>query len=248
MVSTMTKPTYLQWALPQAPVSLEQLVLEERDLPAVALEKEATLDEVYRNSGWMKKISFKLVSLFGYMPDLAFQKEDVDMKAVEQMLRHKDLLHAVSEWIADTDYKLLPKLHEAKKVFEAIKKPKGHPILYRGFKINPGQQNTGIAERYKQMKPGEKWPFTPENPMSFSWHQGTCRAYGDIIVSANYGALANRCLHITNEMVAAMFHLDFNGDIDPNYEMKAEAYIFTYAESVFLPDGKPIEFTLVSKG
>jgi hypothetical protein len=225
---------------------LEALVLEE--LPQVALEKEATLDEVYKKSGWMKKIGFKLVSLFGYMPDLAFQKEDVDMAAVEKMLQHKELLNVVSEWISDTNYELVPKLHEAKKVFEAIKRPQAHPILYRGFKINPGQQNSGIAERYKEMKPGDKWQFTPDKPMSFSWHQGTTRAYGDIIVSANYGALQRRCLHITNEMVAALFHLDFEGNLDPAYEMKAEAYIFTYAESVFLPDGKPIEFTLVSKG
>jgi hypothetical protein len=240
----MKKPTYLEWANSQIrPVALEALVLEE-----LALEKEATFDEVYKKSGWMKKIGMKLVSLFGYVPDLAFQKEDVDMHVVQQILQHKELLQAVSDWISDTNYELLPKLHEAKKVFEAIQRPKPHPILYRGFKINPGQQNSGIAERYKQMKPGDKWQHTPDKPMSFSWHQGTTRAYGDIIVSANYNALAKRCLHITNEMVAALFHLDLDGNIDPNYEMKAEAYIFTYAESVFLPDGKPIEFTLVSKG
>ena len=240
----MKKPTYLEWAnRPQPAVALEDLVLEE-----LSLEKEATFDEVYKKSSWMKKIGFKLVSLFGYMPDLAFQKEDVDMAVVEKMLQHQDLLQVVSNWISDTDYSLLPKLQEAKKVFEAIQKPKSHPILYRGFKINPGQQNSGIAERYKQMKPGDKWDNTPENPMSFSWHQGTCRAYGDIIVSVNYARMASRCLHITNEMIAAMFHLDMEGNLDPEYEMKAEAYIFTYAESVFLPDGKPIQFTLVSKG
>lgn len=242
----MNKPAFLEWSgtalethqeLPSFPFALEEL----------SLEKQATFDEVYKESGWKKKIGMKLVALFGYTPDLAFQKEDVDMAVVEKMLQHKELLQVVSDWISDTNYDLLPKLREAKRVFESIQRPKGHPILYRGFKINVGQQNSGIADRYKKMQVGNKWQYMPDKPMSFSWHQGTTRAYGNIIVSAP-GGLMKRCLNITNEMVAALFHLDFDGNIDPNYEMKAEAYIFTYAESVFLPDGKPIEFTLVDKG
>jgi hypothetical protein len=241
----MTKPAFLNWSGPApAPRPLAfPFALEE-----LALEKEATFDDVYKNSNWKKKILFKLISLFGYLPDLAFQKEDLDMHVVEQLTKHVELLKAVESWISDTDYSLLPKLVEAKKVFEAIQRPKTHPVLYRGFKINAGQQNSGVKERYKKMQLGEKWEFTPDKPLSFSWHQGTTRAYGNIIVSAN-GHLAQRCLNITHEVVAAMLHTDpWDNKVDEDFKLDEQAHYFTYAESVFLPDGKPIEFTLVSKG
>jgi hypothetical protein len=244
----MNKPTFLEWSGPALEAHRNRVPTCPFALEELALEKEATFDDVYKNSSWKKKIIFKLIGLFGYLPDLAFQKEDVDMKVVEQMLKYPKLLRAVENWISDTDYKLLPQLQEAKRVFESIQRPKQHPILYRGFKINTGQQNSGIAQRYKKMQPGEKWNFTPDQPMSFSWHQGTTRAYGNIIVSAN-GNLAKRCLNITNEVIAAMLHIDLVDDkVDEDFQMNEQMHYFTYAESVFLPDGKPIEFTLVAKG
>lgn len=222
-----TKPVYIDWA----------------NGNSISLEKEANFNEVYKEAEWKKKILMRLVKLFGYTPQLAFQKEDVDMKIVEKMLRYKELLQAVDQWVSDTDYSLLDKLREAKKVFEAIQRPPNHPLLYRGFKINPGQQNAGIEERYKKAKPGDKWSYTPEKPMSFSWDKGTTYSYGNIIVSVEFTKLASRCLHITHELVYAMYKMD-----DENWDAADKFYMFTYAESVFLPDGKPIEFTLVTKG
>lgn len=228
----MTKPAFLEWSSP----ALEEFPF------SLSLEKEATYDEVYKSSNWKKKILFQLVKLFGYTPDLAFQKSDVNQEVVDKMLRHKDLLKVVDEWISDTNYQLLPQLQEAKKVFEAIQRPPVHSVLYRGFKINTGQQNSGIDAHYKKMAPGAQWQYTPEKPMSFSWHKGTTKAYGNIIVTAEGSKLTKRCLHITHEMIMALFVDD--GDWNPSDEQ----YMFTYAESVFLPDNKPIEFTLFKKG
>lgn len=228
----MTKPAFLEWS---------SLALEEFPFQ-LSLEKEATYDEVYKSSGWKKKLIFRLVNLFGFIPDLAFQKTDVDMKIVEKILRHKDLLKAVEEWIEDCNYQLLPQLQEAKKVFEAIQKPPVHSLLYRGFKIDTGQQNSLVDQHYKKMQVGARWEYTPDKPMSFSWHKGNTGSFGNIIVSAEGAKLTNRCLHLTHEVVMALLQME--GDWTPEDEL----YIFTEAESVFLPDGKPIEFTLVKKG
>ena len=234
----MNKPAYYTWANE----SDSQL----NNIPSfpfqISFEKEANFAEVYKAANWKKKILLRFVQLFGYSPQLSFQKEDVDMKIVEKMLKHKDLLTAVDKWIWETDYKLLEQLQVAKKVFGTIQKPPTHQYLYRGFSIDSGQQNTGIDEKYKKIKIGDKWSYTPDNPMSFSWHKGTTSAYGNIIVSADYTAISKRCLHITHEMIYALFAMDGNWNPTDDF------YISTYAESVLLPDGKPIEITLVSKG
>lgn len=228
----MTNPVYIDWAK------------DNTSLPTqLNLEKEASFDEVYKESKWKKKILMRLIKLFGYTPQLAFQKEDVNLEIVDEMLKHPELLKAVDQWISETDYGLLDKLKEAKEVFEKIQPPANHQALYRGFTINVGQQNSGLTEHYKKSQPGFKWSYVPEKPMSFSWHKGTTTVYGNIIVSAGYQKIASRCLHITHEMIMAMFKMD-----DENWDPEENFYMFTYAESVFLPDGKPIEFTLVSKG
>lgn len=226
-----------------------------------ALEKEATFDEVYKQSGLGKKVLMRFVSLFGYKPDLAFQKEDVDLNVVAKLLKRKDLLADVESWISDTDYSLLPKLEEAKRVFSPITQAKAK-TLYRGFNVTGtasskqpeiSQQRTGVDD-IDAVEVGSTYQHTPDKPMSFSWHAPTADAYGDIVVSVDFNKNKNRMLHITHEMALAMFLMDDlkDGEVfDPaNYPKEKfpdDFYFFTYAEAVYIPDGKPLEFTLVKK-
>lgn len=232
---------FLDWvnrsALPQFPFT------DTPSLESLSLEKEATYAEVYKNSPWKNKILLQFVKLFGYLPDLAFQKEDVDWKVVDKLLKHPELLKVTQEWVTDTKHDLLPQLKEAKRVFESIQRPTVHPQYFRGFTINPAQQTNGLDKKYKKMALGEKWQNTPTKPVSFSWHKGTTKAYGNIIVSVDGAKNARRMLHITHEVIAATWKMD-----DAEFSPSDDFHLFTYAESVFLPDEKPLEFTLVSKG
>ncbi|BAW19101.1 hypothetical protein [Ralstonia phage RP31] len=200
--------------------------------PGLGLEQEEVYD-------WTKQLWDKLEDRVWSHPQVTFQKEDVDERIVRELIQHKELLEAVERWITVTDYSLLPKLREAKRVFEAIQPPPVRETLYRGF--SPKDRNHD--EAIKALEVGETYSYTPNSMMSFSFHKGTVKDFGDTIVSVPYADVRDRMFHITNEIVMAYMVRDIK-----DFNLNSETKFPTFGESVFLPDGRAITLTMVSKG
>jgi hypothetical protein len=215
-----------------------------------ALEKEGTFEELLKQKTFFGRIGLRfvkhLVNHIGYMPSIYFEKEDVDRDVVHALLAYPDLLIAVAKWIENNDYSQMPQLREAKKVFDRIHHPKKRGNqLYRGFNLDTGQQHHGLKGKLDELKPGEKFKDIPEKLTSFSSYSETTKAYGTVMVSVDYAKEDKRMFHITNEVMVAYF-MNEDGAKDFDKWFTGDR-IFSYFESVFIPDGKPLEFTLVHK-
>lgn len=199
---------------------------------SVGLEEEQEYD-------WTEGLLHKLEDRAWMHPQVTFQQEDIDQRVVRELIPNKDLLEAIEAWITRTDYSLQPKLIEAKRVFESIQTPPCRGVLYRGFSANGKDIEDIIAD----VRPGDTFEFTPRQMLSFSFHQGTVKDFGDTIISIDYQENKDRCLHITNEVVMAYMIRDI-----PNYTPSRSVRFPTFGESVFLPDGGALTCTLISKG
>jgi hypothetical protein len=202
----------------------------------ISLEKEVAYDETYQSKGTFGKMLMWLAGRAKYFPQVTFQKEDIDEHAVREMIKHSELLGAVERWITHTDPAMVPQLREAKRVFEAIQTPKPRNMLYRGFPSS----NRGPEEGFKTLSIGEKFSYIPEKPLSFTFNQGTSEDFGDLIVGVKYAHEESRMFHITNEIVIAYLVRHMK-----DFELHDTADFPTFGESVFLPDGKPLEMTLI---
>lgn len=221
----------------------------ENDLVA-ALEKEDTFDNMVKSKGIMGKIFWRsvkfLVGRIGFMPTMYFEREDLDDKVVYALLKHPKLLASVVKWIEEVDYSVVPDLREAKKVFERIQKPKKRDSkLYRAFNIKGDQQSLGLGNENKDVKPGEKFTWLVDKPLSFSSYDHVTQVYGKVRVTVDYAKEDKRMFHITNEiLMAAIMSEEGATDIDASFQSER---MFCYFESIFLPDGKSLEFTLQNK-
>ncbi len=188
-----------------------------------------------------------LMEKLGYVPYVFFKQCELDIPAIEEMLKHPELLKVIHDWIENNNKGQLPSLIEAKKVFEKIQKPPKHSdVLYRGFQTSSGQQTHGLDRAALfDMSVGEKFTDTPGRAVSFSSNKEVARAYGNIIVTVNYAEEQKRMFHITNEVLVAAF-MNADGDTEVVDTLKDEK-LFSYFESIFLPDEKPLEFTLLEK-
>lgn len=217
----------------------------------VALEKEDSFSNDIKSKSFVERFTQKALrylikKLGAAVPVMYFEYEDIDPKVVQQLLAHPELLEAVIKWIEEIDYSVLPKLVEAKKVFERIQRPKRRDSkLYRSFDLNSGQQTLGLDKENKNVKVGERFNFLPDRPLSFSAHHATTSTYGKNIVSIDYSKEDKRIFHITNEIfVAAIMHAEKFDKVEDAF---VNGKMYSYFESVFLPDGKSLEFTLMSK-
>lgn len=211
----------------------------------VALEKEETYQDIYNSKSTFGKLLMKLISRIRYDPQVTFQKEDVDEEVIYKLLKHIDLLDVVEKWMYSADSNLLSQLLQAKKEFEKIQTPPNRKKLYRGFSLkNSGQQHLGLnsKEDLKNLKIGDTWSFTPDKPISFTFHQATAEDFGDVIVGIDFYKEKNRMFHITNEIVVAFLAREAK-----DFYISDKIKIPTYGESIFLPDLKPLQVTLISK-
>ena len=188
-----------------------------------------------------------LMEKLGYMPYVFFQHGELDVPAVEEMLKHPELLKVVHDWIENNNKGQLDSLIEAKKVFEKIQQPPKHSdVLYRGFQTSSGQQTHGLdRQTLHDMSSGDSFTDTPARAVSFSSNKEVARAYGNIIVTVDYAKERERMFHITNEVLVATF-MNADGHDQVEDTLKNEK-LFSYFESIFLPDEKPLEFTLLEK-
>lgn len=188
-----------------------------------------------------------LMEKLGYVPYVFFKQDELDIPAIEKMLKHPELLKVVHDWIENNNKNQLPSLIEAKKVFEKIQQPPKHSdVLYRGFQTSSGQQTHGLdRQALHDMNVGDTFTDTPGRAVSFSSNKEVARSYGNIIVTVNYAEEQKRMFHITNEVLVAAF-MNADGDTEVKDTLKDEK-LFSYFESIFLPDEKPLEFMLHEK-
>lgn len=230
----------------------------------LGLERETKFEEFVKTktfiARWLWRSAEFLVNKLGYMPYVFFEKEDLDRKVIDQLLQHPELLDVIYQWVENNDKSLIDDLKQAKKVFERIQQPKRRDkLLYRGFSISSGQMVHGLDRpKLFDMDIGEEFVDTPRKPVSFSAYEEVAKAYGNIIVTVDYAAEYKRMLHITNEvLIATAMMVDRRNGLPEN--MIEQAYgingnyfatsgltgrFFSYFESIFLPDGKPLEFTV----
>lgn len=215
----------------------------------ISLEKEMSLTDRLKNQEFKVRFLTKAANVFGFTPQFTFEDEDVDDAVVRTLLKNKKYLVIIDEWILDSSYELLPELIKAKEVLNSITKPKKHTKYFRGFNIDENQQTFDLATKKwfgtrlrKDIKVGGKLEFTPTAPVSFTHFQPYAKFFGKVIISVDGLKYHNRFLHITNELVIALKELD-----DKDFRTKAWVnYHVSEAESLFLPDGKPLEFTIES--
>lgn len=233
----------------------------------LGLEKETKFEEFVKTktfiARWLWRSAEFLVNKLGYMPYVFFEKENLDRKVIDQLLQHPDLLDVIYQWVENNDKSLIDDLKKAKKVFERIQQPKRRSkVLYRGFGISSGQMVHGLDRpTLFDMKVGEKFEDTPSKPVSFSAFEEVAKAYGNIIVTVDYAREDKRMLHITNEiLIATAMMVDRRNGLPENlieqaYGINGNYFaasgltgrFFSYFESIFLPDGKPLEFTVFEK-
>lgn len=219
----------------------------------LGLERETSFDSFVKNKTFFQRFLWRtaefLINRIGYMPYVFFEKDDVDERVVQKMLEHPELLTAVAEWIENADHKQIDNLRKAKNIFEKFQKPvKRDSVLYRGFKVSSGQQTHGLDRReLYQMAIGESFEDTPKKAVSFSAYQEITKAYGNVILTVDWNKEQKRMFHISNEVMVAM-GMCMDGETDIGRQLdKSNGRLFSYFESVFLPDGKPLEFTLLKK-
>lgn len=232
-------------------MSLKVLSLDADPAWIAALEKEDTFENDIKTKSFKERLIQKalrfLVKKLGAAPPAAFfEYSDIDPKVVQQLLDHPKHLDAVLRWIESIDYSVLPQLRDAKKVFERVQKPKQRDSkLYRAFDIHSGQQNLGLDRDNKNVKPGEKFTYLVDKPMSFSSYHEVSKVYGKVMVTVDYSREDKRMFHITNEIfIACIMHAEKLDEVEDAF---INGRMYSYFESVFLPDGKSLEFTLVAK-
>lgn len=217
----------------------------------LGLEREDTFDNFVKEKPLLRRFLWRslevLVNRIGYMPYVYFEREDVDEEVIQKLLKYPKHLNAVLIWISEIDQEQLPMLREAKKIFDSIHKAKRRDSkLYRGLNLAFYEKLHGVDKRLFSMRVGETFRVIPDRLISFSSYNEVTKAYGSIVVTVDYAREEKRMLHITNEVLVAalMCDPDFPTTID---EVFKSGRMFSYFESVFLPDGKPLEFTLLRK-
>lgn len=224
-------------------IIIQQALLQQQ----IAMEKVMEMKD--RNDSIGRKVLIKILGMVAYIPKLTFDQEDVDMRIVEKMCKHPELLKVIDDWIFTPDQDLVPKLEEARRVFSAIQKPKMHPKLYRGFDVSEiDEDNMLTADKtwYGKLnvngKPGDKFTHVTKRALSFTHHEGTASSYGKIIATLDPAKYKNRLLDISLELCYALY------EVDPSYKDKKPPYYTTYGEYILMPSKEPIEFVIDSIG
>lgn len=217
-------------------------VIDETSLEKIMLRSE-------RGDGLGKRLLIRALGLIAYIPELTFDKEDVDMKIVERMLRYPELLTAIDDWITVPDQDLLPKLREAMRVFGPMQKKTNHGKLYRGFNPKSVDQDTMGLQRRGWLGPkpaefrvGDKFSYVTQRALSFTHHQGTASVFGGVVISIDQNRYRGQLLEIGPELCYAIMAAD------TNYDESHPPYYVTYGELVLLPNNRPVEFQVVSIG
>lgn len=201
-----------------------------------------------RKDGLGRRVLIRALGLLAYIPELTFDREDVDMKIVARMIKYPELLKAIDDWISVPDQALVPKLYEAQRVFGPMQKKTNHGKLYRGFDPKSILQDTMGLQRKGWLGPkpadfrvGDKFSYVTERALSFTHHEGTASVFGGVVVSIDQSRYRHQLLEISPELCYAIMY----GDDEEG--AKKPPYYVTYGELVLLPNKKPVEFQVISR-
>lgn len=221
----------------------------ERAVMADQIALESVMLRSERKDTLLRKVLIRALGLFAYIPELTYEKEDVDYKVVEKMLRHPELLNAVGDWIFEPSQELVPKLQEAARVFTPLQKRLGYTKIYRGFNPKSIEQDTMGLQRKgwfgpkpADFKVGDKFSYVTERALSFTYHEGTASVFGGVVVSIDPRRYSGHLLSIDLELSQAIALA-----VDSDFDQSKLPYFVTYGELVLLPSKRPVEFKVESK-
>jgi hypothetical protein len=210
---------------------------------------ETFMNRADRKDGLGRRILIRALGMFAYLPELTFDRDDVNMGIVEKMLKHPDLLKVVDEWIFEPKPEYVPRMWEVKKAFSSYQKPSQYKKIYRGFSPSSLDQETmGLSRQgffggrtSAEFQPGDKFNHVTQRPLSFTHHEGTANVFGGVVISIDPAKYANQLLDISPELCYAIMRTDMTEE-----KIGKLPYYVTYGELVLLPSDKPIEFVVES--
>lgn len=214
----------------------------------IAMEREMDFDDRIGGKPLGHHTLIKFLGLFAQLPKLSFDEEDVNRSVVKQLLKYPKELKTLEAWIIETDYDLLDDMRKAMRVLMPICRPPRYAKYYRGIGMHEGQQTHGLVEDHwfhggrkkEHVEVGMTFQDEPKFPTSFTYHQPTADLYGKMVLSIDGNRNHNRLLHITKELDVALLELD-----PSDHPL---GFFASYGESIYLPDGQPLEFTIESIG
>lgn len=184
-----------------------------------------------------------LGGMFFTLPAITYDWSDVNKDKLKKLQANEKEIKIIDDWILNTDYALLEEFKAMRAgLMKHIAMP-STPRLYRGFSVGSEQQKNGMSfgrkwygKQFTNHQVGDEIEFAPENLMSFTTNEPTAKQFGTVVVSVDTKELVDRCLYINTDLLTAVYSLQ------DNYEQKK--WFSTYDEVVFIPDGKPLKFTI----
>lgn len=130
--------------------------------------------------------------------EMPLDEKDVDMAKVQALRKHMPLVKALDQWILTPDHDLLPRMRELEKVVRHIYTLPRVMTLYRGFDLNSHQDSLGLK---KLPHVGQNVHFESDSkPLSFSTEIDIARAFGGVVLSAQFDTRKTSMLYITDEL------------------------------------------------
>ena len=213
----------------------------------VSQEKLTWVDED-RRVHWVQRALAKTFHMLLDARTLQFDMSDVKEKEVEALSQFPDHLAMIEEWIGSADRDLSKKLWAARAAFLPHLSGWKHPTFYRGFDLRGAQIRMGFdRQRWwgpapTQLKPGDKFSFIPESPLSFTHVKGVADTFGTVVVRIPGRSNYHRMLPLTPSLIYATDLMTWR---DKEF-FKSMEFHNTEAETILLPDGKPLEFIVES--
>lgn len=217
--------------------------------PEADVAMEAIMPISQRGVSFGTNVLLKVAGLMMAIPKATFDREDVDPKVVEKLLKYPDLLDVIASWIDSPQQELLPDLIKAHKVLSPLIPRSKAKKLYRGFKLQgTGQQALGLQVKgFFKKKPsnfqiGSQMEYVTDKAVSFSEFESTATVFGNAVVSIDYNRYARRLLNIDPNISFAIEYKSY-----PE-EAKQRKFFLYYGEMVLLPSPEPIVFTIEAFG
>ena len=213
----------------------------------VSQEKLTWADE-NTDMHWAQRYLAKALHMTLDVRSLTFDMSDVKEKEVEALSQYPDHLEAVAEWIVSADRNMTKTLQAVRRDLISHLSGWKYPTFYRGFHLRGSQIMMGFSKQRwwgpspTQLKPGDRFSFIPESPLSFTHVKGVADTFGSIVVRIPGRANYHRMLPLTPSLVWASDHLTWR---DKEF-FKGMKHHNTEAETILLPDGKPLEFIVES--
>ena len=123
----------------------------------------------------------------------------LDQEILTQLSQHTWLLDVVDAWILSPDARHLPGLIKASATLRDIDPRPLPPVLYRGFSLRHGYQDT-LGLTSKTATVGKRFCYDAKRPLSFSYNLDIAKAFGNAIVTLDSAVIRDHCICLSEEL------------------------------------------------